>query len=164
MLGTPPAFILSQDQTLMLKWNVSSETFKILIWKKFSRSKWTWLPFLSFYWIGLFLNYLIAQMILDNSCSLNFLIYHVVSWHGLLSWPLLSFPAIRSPSQKASKYKEYIQGCISVLFSYKVGNVCAWSCRAGTHQPLSRWFSVVCSFVRQLWYHTLIWLACQQLF
>ena len=26
-------------------------------------------------------------------------------------------------SRKASKYKEYIQGCISVLFSYMVGNV-----------------------------------------
>jgi len=30
-----------------------------------------------------------------------------------------------------SNIKEYIQGCISVLFSYKIGNVLHRSCKAG---------------------------------
>ena len=42
-----------------------------------------------------------------------------------------------------SNIKEYIQGCISVWFSYKVGNVKRGSCRAGAlFQPVTADFSL----------------------
>ena len=76
VLGTPPAFILSQDQTLMLKFDVSSETFKILIWKKFSRSKWTWLSIfiLLLNWVvrRIDADLSIAQILFDNSMFSEF--------------------------------------------------------------------------------------------
>ena len=93
VLGTPPAFILSQDQTLMLKFYVSSETFKILIRKKFSRSKWTWLSIFI-----LLLNRVVripgsspfasplrfrSPKLVTIHVLLNFLIHHVV--HGTVS-------------------------------------------------------------------------------
>ena len=62
----------------MLKFYVSSETFKILIRKKFSRSKWTWLSIfiLLLNWVvrRIDADLSIAQIFLDNSCPLNFLI------------------------------------------------------------------------------------------
>ena len=108
VLGTPPAFILSQDQTLMLKFNVSSETF-VLIWKKFSRSKWTWLSIfiLLLNWVvrRIDADLSIAQIILTIQCPLNFLKF-AIYWHGPLS---------KTAGHKlTSNIKEYIQGCISV--------------------------------------------------
>ena len=84
VLGTPPAFILSQDQTLMLKCNVSSETFKILIWKKFSRSKWTWLSIFI-----LLLNWVVRKLLDCSNDSQQFNVLWISSilpfWRGLLS-------------------------------------------------------------------------------
>ena len=83
MLGTPPAFILSQDQTLMLKCNVSSETFKILIWKKFSRSKWTWLSIFI-----LLLNWVVLELLDCSNDSRQFMFsefpHSPLLWHGPL--------------------------------------------------------------------------------
>ena len=78
VLGTPPAFILSQDQTLMLKFSFPSGNAMILIWKKFSGQNGLGFPFLSFYWIGLFEELMLIFRSLKSystiQCSLNFLI------------------------------------------------------------------------------------------
>ena len=138
VLGTPPAFILSQDQTLMLKFDVSSETFKILIRKKFSRSKWTWLSIfiLLLNWVvrRIDADLSIAQIILTIQCPLNFLkIRHLLA-RSIKMRPLVMNRL--SCSFVTSNIKEYIQGCISVLFSYKIGNVLRRPCKAGAHfQP-----------------------------
>ena len=59
-------------------------------------------------------NSLISQITLTIQCPLNFLKF-AIHWHGPLS---------KTAGHKlTSNIKEYIQGCISVLFSYKVGNV-----------------------------------------
>ena len=84
VLGTPPAFILSQDQTLMLKFYVSSETFKILIRKKFSWSKWTWLSIFI-----LLLNW-VVRILWSLKSFLQFNVLWISSnspffWHGPLS-------------------------------------------------------------------------------
>ena len=55
VLGTPPAFILSQDQTLMLKFFVSLRKRCDLKYERNSSGQnGLGFPFLSFYWIGLF--------------------------------------------------------------------------------------------------------------
>ena len=72
----------------MLKFDVSSETFKILIRKKFSRSKWTWLSIfiLLLNWVvrRIDADLSIAQIILTIQCPLNFLKF-AIYWHGPLS-------------------------------------------------------------------------------
>ena len=93
VLGTPPAFILSQDQTLMLKFNVSSETSVILNERNSPGQNGLGFPFLSFYWIGLFEELMLIFRSLKSystiQCSLNFLIMiredHVFASLGAVS-------------------------------------------------------------------------------
>ena len=112
--------------------------FKILIWKKFSRSKWTWLSIFI-----LLLNWVVripgpVLYVFHKHRSLKLVTIHVLwissfttLWYGPLRCKTAASKGSRPPGSlpcgllplSASKYKEYIQGCISVLFSYKVGNV-----------------------------------------
>ena len=94
-------------------------------------------------------NSLIAQITLTIQCPLNFLKF--------ASFPARSIKQDRW-SLTTSNIKEYIQGCISVLFSYKIGNVFFEACRAGLLiSPLFFWGEIP-------YHHNMVFPACQQLF
>ena len=99
--------------------------FIILIWNP-SGTEWTWLPFCI----------LFTESGCSNSAPRSIGPVRLNSWQFMFSeFPhslLLQHGLLRSEAAGherctvhwwPSKYKEYIQGCISVLFSYKVGNV-----------------------------------------
>ena len=92
VLGTPPAFILSQDQTLMLKFFISHRKCCDLNMKEILMVKMD----LAFHFI-LLLNWVvrridadlsIAQIILTIQCPLNFLNFASVA--RSIKWPLSS--------------------------------------------------------------------------
>ena len=85
VLGTPPAFILSQDQTLMLKFFISLRKCFDLNMKEILQVKMDLaFHFYPFTELGCS-NSLIAQITLNNSMSSEFPQFRH-SWHGLLRY------------------------------------------------------------------------------